>query len=49
MRAVVTYLLAMDVLPKAPTVPLDWEQERSSFEAFNNIRNTDGGIGEIPI
>ena len=34
-RAVVTCLLATEVLPKAPTIPPDWEQEGLSFEAFD--------------
>ena len=49
MRAVVTCLLAMGVLPKAPTIPPDWEQEGLSCKAFDNIRNTDGGIDETLI
>ena len=34
MRAVVTYLLAIRTVPKAPTVPPDWEQEEISCAAF---------------
>ena len=49
MRAVVTCLFATRVLPKAPTIPQDSEQEGLSCEAFDNIRNTDGGIDETPI
>ena len=48
MRAVVTCLLATGVLSKAPTIPLDWEQEGLSCEAFD-IRNIDGTTDETPI
>ena len=41
MRAVVTYLLVTGILPKAPTIPPNWEQEGQSCAAFD-IRNTDG-------
>ena len=49
MRAVVTCLLATGVLPKAPKILPDREQKGLSCEAFDNIRNTDGGINETPI
>ena len=49
MRAVVTCLLATGVLPKAPTIPPDWEQEELSCVKPSTIRNTDGGIYETPI
>ena len=39
MRAEVTCLLATGILPKAPTIPPDWEQEGLSCAAFD-IRNT---------
>ena len=45
MRAVVTCLLATGVLPKAPTIPPDWEQEGLSYAALD-IRNTDGTTDE---
>ena len=45
MRAVVTCLLATGILPKAPTIPPDWEQEGLSCAAFD-IRNTDGTADE---
>ena len=48
MRAVVTCLLATGVLPKAPTIPPDWEQEGLSCEAFD-IRNIGGTTGKTPI
>ena len=41
MRAVVTCLLATGILPKAPTLPPDWEKEGLSSAAFD-ISNTDG-------
>ena len=41
MRAVATCLLATGILPKALTIPPDWELERLSCAAFN-IHNTDG-------
>ena len=49
MQAVVACLLATGVLPNAPTFPPDWEQEGLSCEAFDNIRNTYGGIDETSI
>ena len=49
MRVAVTCLLATGVLPKAPTIPSDWEQEGLSCEAFDDICNTDGGIDKTPI
>ena len=45
MRAVVTCLLAPGTLPKAPTIPPDWEQKGLSCAAFD-IRNTDGTTDE---
>ena len=48
MRAVVTCLLATRVLPKAPTILPNWEQEGLSCETFN-LRNTDGTTDENPI
>ena len=41
MRAVVTCLLAPGILPKAPTIPPDWEEEGLSYAAFD-IRHIDG-------
>ena len=49
MRVVVTCLLAIVVLPKALTIPPDWEQDGLSCEAFDNIRNTYGVIDKTPI
>ena len=46
MRAVVTCLHATGVLPKASTIPPDWEQEGLSCEAYDNIRNMDRGTDE---
>ena len=40
MRAVITYLLATEILPKTPTVPPDWEKEGLSCAAFD-ISHTD--------
>ena len=48
MRAVVTCLLAIGVLPKAPAIPPDREQEGLSCEAFD-VRNIDGTTDETPI
>ena len=48
MRAVVTCLLATGVLPKAPAIPPDWEQEGLSCGAFD-ICNTDWTTDETPI
>ena len=45
MWAVVTCLLAPGILPKAPTIPPDWEQEGLSYAAFD-ISYTDGTIDE---
>ena len=45
MRAVVACFLATGILPKAPTFPLDWEQEGLSCAAFG-VRNTDGTADE---
>ena len=45
MRAVVTCLLATGILPKAPTIPPDSEQEELSCAAFD-IHNTDGTTDE---
>ena len=45
MRAAVTCLLATGILPKAPTIPLDWKQEGLSCADFD-IRNTDGTTDE---
>ena len=45
MRIVVTCLLATGILPKAPTIPPDWELEGLSCAAFD-IRNTDGTTDE---
>ena len=45
MRAVVTYLLATGLLPRAPTIPPDGKQEGLSCAAFD-IRNTDGTTDE---
>ena len=41
MGAVVIYLLATGLLPRAPTIPPDGKQEGLSCAAFD-IRNTDG-------
>ena len=49
MRAVVTCLLTIGVLPKYPTIPRDWEQEGLSCEAFDNTRDMDMVIDETPI
>ena len=49
MRAVVICLLATSVLPKAPTIPPDLEQEGLLCEALENIRNMERGIDETPI
>ena len=48
MRAVVTCLLATGVLPKAPTIPPDWEQEGLSCEAFDT-RNIDVTTYKTPV
>ena len=45
MRVVVTCLFATGILPKAPTIPPDWELEELSCATFN-IRNTDGTTDE---
>ena len=45
MRAVVTCLFATGILPKAPTIPPDWELEGLSCATFN-IRSTDGTADE---
>ena len=45
MRAVVICLLATGILPKAPTIPPDWEVEGLSCAAFD-IRSTDGTTDE---
>ena len=37
--------IAIGILPKAPTIPPDWEQEGLSCAAFD-IRNTDGTTDE---
>ena len=41
MQTVVTCLLATGILPKAPTIPPDLEQEGLSYDAFDT-RSTDG-------
>ena len=46
MRAAVTFLLATGILPRASTIPLDWEQEGLSCAAFD-IRNTDRTTNEF--
>ena len=45
-RAVVTYLLATGLLPRAPTTLPDGKQEGLSCAAFD-IRNTDGTTDEF--
>ena len=49
MQAVVNCLLATGVLPKAPTIQPDWEQEALLCETFDTIHNTEGGIDKAPI
>ena len=49
MRAVVTCLFGTGVLPKALTIPPDWEKNGLSREAFDNTRNMDREIDGTPI
>ena len=48
MRAVVTCLFGTGVLPKALTIPPDWEHDDLSREAFDNTRNMDRGTDGTP-
>ena len=48
MQAIATCFLATGVLPLAPTIQPDWEQEGLSCEIFDT-RNIDGTTDETPI